>query len=165
MNAGTLSAHEVDAHVSTNGHDGPISTPMVAALENAWAAIRQYHPEVPAAVIVLGAGSIGSKPGSLRLGHFAAMRWHNTRFKTLARSDVILFWFPASKVSVQPIALYELGRHAGRDVPLAVGAEHGYQRRRDVVLQLDHARPGLPVWSTLKATATAAIDLLAQCNQ
>jgi hypothetical protein len=30
---------------------------MVAALEAAWAAIRARHPEVPAAVIVLGAGS------------------------------------------------------------------------------------------------------------
>ncbi|MQA63403.1 MAG: hypothetical protein GEU86_18375, partial [Actinophytocola sp.] len=62
--------------MSTNGQ-GPISTPMVAALEQAWATIRQHHPEVPQAVIVLGAGSIGSKAGQLRLGHFAAMRWHS----------------------------------------------------------------------------------------
>lgn len=68
--------HEVDAHVSTNGQ-GPISTPMVAALEQAWAAIRLRNPEVPQAVIVLGAGSIGAKAGTLRLGHFAAMRWHS----------------------------------------------------------------------------------------
>lgn len=62
----------VDAHVSTP--DGPISAPMVAALESAWAAIRARHPEVPAVVMVLGAGSIGNA-GGLRLGHFAAMRW------------------------------------------------------------------------------------------
>jgi len=67
----------VDAHVSTAGAvaDGPISAPMVAALEAAWAAIRVRHPEVPAAVIVLGAGSIGASSGGLKLGHFAAMRW------------------------------------------------------------------------------------------
>jgi hypothetical protein len=47
---------------------------MVAALEAAWAAIRARHPDVPAAVILLGAGS-GMGPG-LKLGHFAAMRWH-----------------------------------------------------------------------------------------
>jgi hypothetical protein len=47
---------------------------MVAALEGAWAAIRARHPEVPAAVIVLGAGSIGTA-GGLRLGRIAAMRW------------------------------------------------------------------------------------------
>lgn len=62
----------VDADVSTAG--GPISAPMVAALEGAWAAIRARHPEVPQVVMVLGAGSIGG-PGGLRLGHFAAMRW------------------------------------------------------------------------------------------
>jgi len=54
--------------------EGPISSPMVAALEGAWAAIRGRHPEVPAVVMVLGAGSIGGA-GGLRLGHFAAMRW------------------------------------------------------------------------------------------
>jgi 8-oxo-dGTP pyrophosphatase MutT (NUDIX family) len=39
-----------------------------------WSAIRERHPEVPAAVIVLGAGSIGAA-GGLKPGHFAAMRW------------------------------------------------------------------------------------------
>jgi len=72
MNAPTV----VDAYVSmpNAASDGPISAPMVAALESAWASIRGQHPEVPAAVIVLGAGSIGSV-GGLKLGHFAAMRW------------------------------------------------------------------------------------------
>jgi len=64
----------VDAAVSTAVVSGPISAPMVAALESAWAAIRVRHPEVPAVVMVLGAGSIGNA-GGLRLGHFAAMRW------------------------------------------------------------------------------------------
>lgn len=63
----------VDATQST--HDGPISAPMVAALEGAWAQIRARHPEVPSAVIVLGAGSTGAA-GRLKLGHFAAMRWN-----------------------------------------------------------------------------------------
>lgn len=46
---------------------------MIRALERAWSAIRARHPEIPAAVIVVGAGS-GTGPG-LKLGHFAAMRW------------------------------------------------------------------------------------------
>jgi hypothetical protein len=72
MNAPTV----VDAYVSmpNAASDGPISGPMVAALEGAWSAIRERHPEVPAAVIVLGAGSIGAA-GGLKPGHFAAMRW------------------------------------------------------------------------------------------
>lgn len=66
-------AENNDTTVSMNG---PISTPMVAALEHAWATIRSHHPVVPPAVIILGAGSIGAAAGSLTLGHFAAMRWH-----------------------------------------------------------------------------------------
>lgn len=73
---------EVDTAVSNDG--GQISTPMVAALEQAWADIRHRHPEVPPAVIVLGAGSIGTPRGSLRLGHFAAMRWHKDHNEQLA---------------------------------------------------------------------------------
>lgn len=67
----TVSGGRVDADVSI----GPISAPMIAALEAAWAAIRDRYPEVPPVVIVVGAGSLGTR-GGLRLGHFAALRWH-----------------------------------------------------------------------------------------
>lgn len=51
------------------------SAGLVAALESAWSAIRDQHPEVPSAVLVLGSGS-SSKPGDgLKLGHFASLRW------------------------------------------------------------------------------------------
>lgn len=76
-----MSATGIDTRMSTSGGvdgDAPISAPMVAALEGAWAAIRDRHPQVPAVVLLLGAGSIGSPAGSLRLGHFAAMRWHTS---------------------------------------------------------------------------------------
>jgi hypothetical protein len=65
----------VDTHGSESGGTGQISSPMVAALEGAWADIRARHADVPAAVVVLGAGSIGAPAGALRLGHFAATRW------------------------------------------------------------------------------------------
>ncbi len=64
-----------DTCVSTT--DGRISSPMVAALEQAWAYIRTHHADVPAAVVILGAGSIGAPAGTLRLGHFAATRWNH----------------------------------------------------------------------------------------
>ncbi|MGH3566541.1 MAG: hypothetical protein ACRDRH_11020 [Pseudonocardia sp.] len=69
-----MTAVEIDTHVSTGledgggDDDGRISTPMIAALEGAWAAIRARHPEVPAVVLLLGAGSIGAAAGSLTLG-------------------------------------------------------------------------------------------------
>lgn len=47
---------------------------LVVALESAWGAIREIHSEVPPAVIITGAGSLGGR-GRLRLGHFAATRW------------------------------------------------------------------------------------------
>jgi hypothetical protein len=43
--------------------------------------------------------------------------------------------------------------------PIAVGADPGYVRRLDVVLQLSHARPDVPVHATLAATVRCAAPL------
>jgi Nucleoside 2-deoxyribosyltransferase like len=77
----------------------------------------------------------------------------------LSRADVVLFWFPPGP-AVQPIALYELGKIAAGTKPIAVGADPGYRRRLDVVLQLSHARPDVPVLPTLTATAEQVKRLL-----
>ena len=45
---------------------------LVAALEHAWQAIRQQHPRVPEAVLVVASGAAGKR---LALGHFAPHRW------------------------------------------------------------------------------------------
>lgn len=50
---------------------------LLAALEAAWAAIRTRHPEVPAAVIVVGSGSPAKASQSLKWGHFADLRWQH----------------------------------------------------------------------------------------
>jgi len=63
----------VDKNESTEA--ARISAPMVEALEQAWNDIRHRHADMPPAVVVLGAGSIGAPAGGLKLGHFAAMRW------------------------------------------------------------------------------------------
>jgi hypothetical protein len=47
---------------------------VVAALEDAWAAVRARHPDVPEVVIILGAGS-EARRGLFKWGHFAAARW------------------------------------------------------------------------------------------
>ncbi|MEC3952901.1 hypothetical protein VMT65_07655 [Nocardia sp. CDC153] len=46
---------------------------LVTAVENAWAAIRFRHPDVPDVVLTVGAGSTGGS--DLTLGHFAPNRW------------------------------------------------------------------------------------------
>ncbi|MFI1919718.1 hypothetical protein [Nocardia sp. NPDC020380] len=46
---------------------------LVTAVENAWAAIRSLHPDVPDVVLTVGAGSISGS--DVTLGHFAPNRW------------------------------------------------------------------------------------------
>jgi hypothetical protein len=53
-----------------------LGSDLIAALEGAWSAIRREHAELPPAVLITGAGSLGSRHG-LRLGHFAASRWQS----------------------------------------------------------------------------------------
>jgi hypothetical protein len=54
---------------------GVQSSLLLHALELAWDAIRERHPELPSVVMVLAAGSVGVAPGTLKLGHYAALRW------------------------------------------------------------------------------------------
>jgi hypothetical protein len=56
------------------------ATGLLAALEGCWSAIRIRHPEIPAAVLVLGSGT-SARPGDVtKWGHFASLRWqHGTR--------------------------------------------------------------------------------------
>ncbi|MFI8458526.1 nucleoside 2-deoxyribosyltransferase domain-containing protein [Kitasatospora sp. NPDC085464] len=83
-------------------------------------------------------------------------------YRHLHRAAVVLFWFPRSVDSVQPIALYELGMHAGRGTPIAVGVDRNYLRRRDVEIQLSLARPELTIHHTLSDSVGAARALLVQ---
>lgn len=50
---------------------------LVAVLEDAWAAIRDRHPEVPPVVIVVGPGTTGKASQYLKFGHFANLRWQH----------------------------------------------------------------------------------------
>ena len=57
--------------------DRAAATPLVAALEQAWIAIRRHHPDVPRVVIVVASGS-DPRSRRLNLGHFSAGRWQLT---------------------------------------------------------------------------------------
>ncbi|OLZ45237.1 hypothetical protein BS329_32860 [Amycolatopsis coloradensis] len=52
-----------------------ITARLVTAFDATWATIRERHPEVPEVVLTIGSGTLGSKPGQTKLGHFAAGRW------------------------------------------------------------------------------------------
>jgi hypothetical protein len=82
-------------------------------------------------------------------------------FQHLRRADVVTFWFPDSGPITQPVALYELGAHAAdRGKRIVVGVEPGYVRETDVVLQLRHVRPGLPVHHSLAELVDRTRELL-----
>jgi hypothetical protein len=49
-----------------------VTSPLVAALEHAWATIRRQHPDVPDVVLVVASGGDAKR---LHLGHFAPDRW------------------------------------------------------------------------------------------
>lgn len=51
---------------------GTVAAPLVAAIEDAWAAIRAHHEDVPEVVVTIGSGS---EAKGMKLGHFAAQRW------------------------------------------------------------------------------------------
>jgi len=59
-----------------SNHTSPIAdgatSVLLAALEHAWQTIRQRHPDVPEAVLVVASGSEGKR---LNWGHFAPHRW------------------------------------------------------------------------------------------
>jgi hypothetical protein len=54
----------------------PISSPVIVALENAWAAIQERHPEVPPVVIITGTGA-GRRRNFLIYGHYQQDAWHH----------------------------------------------------------------------------------------
>ncbi|MQA78734.1 MAG: hypothetical protein GEV10_09705 [Streptosporangiales bacterium] len=47
---------------------------VVTSLEKAWTAIRDAHPELPQAVLIVGPGTLGKHPV---WGHFGALKWQH----------------------------------------------------------------------------------------
>ncbi|NYF58803.1 hypothetical protein HDA35_004634 [Micromonospora purpureochromogenes] len=62
-------------HVTRTCQDSVSTAALVGALESAWSAIRDRHPEIPAAVLVVGSGSPTKANQGMKWGHFAALRW------------------------------------------------------------------------------------------
>lgn len=62
------------------------ASPLVAALETAWGAIREHHEEVPPVYIITGSGR--EELRRPKYGHWAASRWHGRDVSEL--SEVLL---------------------------------------------------------------------------
>jgi hypothetical protein len=50
-------------------------SPIITALDGAWAAIRRRHPEVPAAVVIAGSSQRGAAEGDALNGHHWPEQW------------------------------------------------------------------------------------------
>jgi len=66
----------------------------------------------------------------------------------LRKATAILFWFP--KETICPIVLYELGNWSMTKKQLFIGVHPEYQRKQDVEIQTELARPDVEIVSNLK---------------
>lgn len=81
-------------------------------------------------------------------------------------STITLFWFPACDraVTVQPIALFELGQALGEGRRIVVGAHPEYPRALDVRMLVQLNRPGLPVHAGLDDVLAATLHACAEAR-
>jgi hypothetical protein len=70
----SVSASRVAMSAKPTPSSQAAASAVVAALEDAWAAVCARHPDVPEVVVILGAGS-EARRGLFKWGHFAAARW------------------------------------------------------------------------------------------
>lgn len=78
------------------------------------------------------------------------IRWEYGFFE---ESTVLSFWFSCG--SLNPIALYELGRWANSmpDTPTFIGIDPGYERTFDVIMQTKLARPDIEIVTSINGLA------------
>ena len=70
-------------------------------------------------------------------------------FEHLAAANVVLFWF--SSGSLNPISLYELGMWGNSmDRPMIVGCDPNYERKEDVRIQTNLAKPEAIIYDSLE---------------
>ncbi len=66
------------AGLTPAGQPDPFTTtPLLAALEAAWQAIRDRHTDVPEVVLIVGTGSPARASARLTYGHFATSTWQH----------------------------------------------------------------------------------------
>jgi hypothetical protein len=77
-------------------------------------------------------------------------------YRHLHKADLVAFWFPPQTVC--PLSLFELGVCCGKAIPMIVGVDPDYVRRRDINIQLELHRPEVLVVDRLETLAERIID-------
>jgi hypothetical protein len=88
----------------------------VRALELTWETILARHPELPAVVVVLAAGSVGVAPGTLKLGQWPSKATAGNRM--------------ALRVPAVVAKVLTLEVHLAGVEPPRAGPPHCHRRRR-----------------------------------
>lgn len=76
-------------------------------------------------------------------------------YNRLHAASAVFFWFP--KETLCPITLFELGTMCHSTKPIFVGTHPEYQRRFDVIKQLELYRPTVTVYDRLDETVNAVL--------
>ena len=147
-------------HAQTTG--APQASELVAACEEAWAAIQRRHPEVPDAVIVLGSGV--ERGRLVKLGHWWGGRWiadGAVRGEVLLAGEALHF----VPETVFEVLLHEAahGLNAARQIQDSSrgGRYHNVRFKataEDLGLVVDQARPYGWARTSLAPTARSRYD-------
>jgi hypothetical protein len=80
-------------------------------------------------------------------------------FNHLRDCDIAVFWF--SQGSLNPIVLYELGMWGNsNNRPMIVGVDTEYERKQDVIIQTQLAKPDQFVFQSLEAMSEELCTML-----
>jgi hypothetical protein len=80
-------------------------------------------------------------------------------YNKLREANLISFWFSAG--SLNPITLYELGKHGNSSKKqIFVGCDKNYERKYDVMIQTHLARPEIEIVYSIKDLALQIIDIV-----
>jgi hypothetical protein len=157
-----------DTYVSTPDQ-APLTALLIDALDRVWAEMRRRHPDVPTVVVTVGAGSIGSGPGTLRLGHFAAGRWQHAddRLPELFIGGEGLKEGPVSVLgTLLHEAAHGLAHARGIKDTSRQGRFHNTRYKRLAVeLGLDVTTVGTLGWSATSVPDTTAIEYIHQLDE
>jgi hypothetical protein len=161
---GSTHADDVDTYATTPATTR--SAPILAALENAWGAIRRRHPELPEVVMVLASGSDGAPSGWLKLGHFAAMRWETGGEALMPEVFVGGEGLVRGPVDVLGTLLHEAGHalaHARNVKDTSRQGRYHNQRYAEIARQLglDAKQAGTIGWSDTSVTDETAAEYAA----
>jgi len=93
----------------------------------------------------------------------ASMEQIKWEFEKLKNADMIIFWFSCG--SLNPIVLYELGMWGNsRITPIIIGTDNEYERKRDIIIQTNLARPELPLLCSLDAIVEEIKRFIIKCD-